>query len=54
MGKLDDGDGRHRLIWWPYGLEGVVKDLNGSVQALAPEEIEGLREGNRQVDEVMR
>ncbi|KAK4508240.1 hypothetical protein PRZ48_001978 [Zasmidium cellare] len=36
------------------GLEGVVEDLNGSVKALVPEEVEGLREGNREVDEVMR
>lgn len=36
------------------GLEGVVGDLNGSVKALVPEEMEGLREGNREVDEVMR
>lgn len=36
------------------GLEGVVKDLNGSVQTLVPEEMEGLREGNREADEVIR
>lgn len=36
------------------GLESVVEDLNGSVKALVPEEMEGLREGNREVDEVMR
>ena len=36
------------------GLEGVVEDLNGSVQALVPEEMEGLKQENREVDEVMR
>ncbi|KAF2172098.1 hypothetical protein M409DRAFT_17340 [Zasmidium cellare ATCC 36951] len=36
------------------GLEGVVEDLNGSVKALVPEEMEGLKEENREVDEVMR
>ncbi|EME48578.1 hypothetical protein DOTSEDRAFT_120425 [Dothistroma septosporum NZE10] len=36
------------------GLEGVVRDLNGSVEALSKEDVEGLREKNREVDEVMR
>lgn len=36
------------------GLEGVVKDLNGSVAAMKPEEMDALREENRDVDEAMR
>ncbi|EME87515.1 uncharacterized protein MYCFIDRAFT_128903 [Pseudocercospora fijiensis CIRAD86] len=36
------------------GLENVVKDLNGSVDALKPEEMEKLREEARDADEVMR
>lgn len=36
------------------GLDNVVKDLNGSVEALQPQEIEALRDENREVDEAMR
>ncbi|CAK4031594.1 Hypothetical predicted protein [Lecanosticta acicola] len=36
------------------GLENVVKDLNGSVEALQPEDMQALREKNREVDESMR
>ena len=36
------------------GLESVVGDLNGSVRALQPEQMEGLREEAREVDGAMR
>ncbi|KXT10912.1 hypothetical protein AC579_3486 [Pseudocercospora musae] len=36
------------------GLEGVIRDLNGSVEAMKPEELEKLREEVREVDEGMR
>lgn len=36
------------------GLEEVVKNLNGSVAAMRPEEMDSLREENREVDEAMR
>jgi len=36
------------------GLENVVADLDASVAALKPEEMEGLREEVRDVDEEMR
>lgn len=36
------------------GLEGVVRDLNGSVAAMKPEEMDALREASRDVDEGMR
>ncbi|KAI5370708.1 Putative nuclear MIS12/MIND complex subunit PMF1/Nnf1 protein [Septoria linicola] len=36
------------------GLEGVVKDLNGSVAALQPEQIEGLRAEAREADSSIR
>lgn len=35
------------------GLEGVVRDLNGSVEALQPDEMEGLKEGNREADDLI-
>lgn len=36
------------------GLEGVVADLNGSVEVLGKEDVEGLRQGTREAEEVMR
>lgn len=36
------------------GLEGVVRELNGSVEALSGQDLEGMREGMREVDEEMR
>ncbi|CAK1354532.1 unnamed protein product [Cercospora beticola] len=36
------------------GLENVVNDLNGSVAALQPEQMEGLREEAREADSAMR
>lgn len=36
------------------GLENVVADLDASVAALKPEELDALREESRDVDEEMR
>lgn len=36
------------------GLENIVKDLNGSVAALQPEQMDGLREEAREADSAMR
>jgi kinetochore protein NNF1 len=36
------------------GLENVVKDINGSVTALQPEQIERLRDETRDADTIMR
>lgn len=36
------------------GLESVVEDLNGSVRALQPEQMEGLREEAREADQALR
>jgi kinetochore protein NNF1 len=45
---------RRDILSLMEGWEGVVRDLNGSVEALKPEEMDALREENREVDEGMR
>ncbi|KXS96201.1 hypothetical protein AC578_2818 [Pseudocercospora eumusae] len=45
---------RHDIQRLLDGLENVVRDLNGSVEAMKPEETEKLREEMREADEGMR